>query len=261
MPGILKNKAIVITGSESLELKKHAELFPGRRGEGKKIEVLPLLFPDYIKIKLKKERLPSTVLEREFKNYLLTGGFPKSINSGKKFLKDLLSGFESESVKTGMDMETCYQIIHSLIKKMPSALSYQSIGNDIGVSYKTVEHYIKTIKYLYFLNIAYWKHNDQISFRKEKKIFFRDPFIYHAFSFWTGEKFLESALYEGVVQEHLFRKFGEIFYYRNRYEIDCLAGNFKIEVKAGKPHRRYPKNVKILDEEDLPGFLMGLGRE
>ncbi len=73
--GILKNKAIVITGSESLELKKHAELFPGRRGEGKKIEVLPLLFPDYIKIKLKKERLPSTVLEREFKNYLLTGGF------------------------------------------------------------------------------------------------------------------------------------------------------------------------------------------
>ncbi|RLJ06858.1 MAG: hypothetical protein DRP16_04505 [Candidatus Aenigmatarchaeota archaeon] len=100
--------------------------------------------------------------------------------------------------------------------------------------------------------------NKSLEIKFLKKIFFRDPFIYHAFSFWTGEKFLESALYEGIVQEHLYRRFGEIFYYRNKYEIDCLAGNFKVEVKAGKPHRRYPRNVLVLDEEDLPEFLMRL---
>ncbi len=65
---------------------------------------------------------------------------------------------------------------------------------------------------------------------------------------------------EWIVQEHLFRKFGEIYYYRNRYEIDCIAGDLKVEVKAGKPHRRYPKGVRVLGEEDLPWFLIELER-
>ena len=65
-------------------------------------------------------------------------------------------------------------------------------------------------------------------------------------------------LFEWIVQEHLFRKFGEIYYYRNSYEIDCIAGNLRVEVKAGKPHRRYPKNVTILSEEDIPRFLLEL---
>jgi len=30
----------------------------------------------------------------------------------------------------------------------------------------------------------------------------------------------------------------------------------KIEVKAGKPHRKYPKGVRILEEEEIPKFLI-----
>ena len=41
---------------------------------------------------------------------------------------------------------------------------------------------------------------------------------------------------ENIVQAHLYRKFCEIYYYRNKYEIDCIAGNLKVEVKAGKPY-------------------------
>jgi len=65
-------------------------------------------------------------------------------------------------------------------------------------------------------------------------------------------------LIENVVQEHLYRKFGEIYYYRNEYEIDCIANGLKIEVKAGKPHRRYPKDVIVLEEEEIPKFLIEL---
>jgi len=61
-----------------------------------------------------------------------------------------------------------------------------------------------------------------------------------------------------VVQEHLFRKFGEIYYFKNSYEIDCIAGNLKVEVKAGKPHRKYPRGVKVLEEQDIPRFLIEL---
>jgi len=57
---------------------------------------------------------------------------------------------------------------------------------------------------------------------------------------------------ENVVQEHIYRRFGEIYYHRNSYEIDCIAGNLKVEVKAGKPHRRYPRNVIVLRDENIP---------
>jgi len=40
--------------------------------------------------------------------------------------------------------------------------------------------------------------------------------------------------------------------FRNRYEIDCIAGDLKVEVKAGKPHWKYPRNVIVLDEGDIP---------
>jgi len=256
--GLLKNKVITVTGSASLKLKKHAEFFPGRTGYGGKIEVLSLSFPEYVRVKHKEKKLPDSLLTKEFKKYLTTGGFPLSINLGEKAYGDMLSAFESEFVKADLDIETCYQIISSLLEKIPSSLSYQAVGGDIGISYKTVEYYLKVLRYLYVLELAYWKHNNKISFRKEKKIFFRDPFLYHTFSFWTGKKFLDSALYEGVVQEHLLRKFGEIYYYRNYYEIDCIANKLKIEVKAGKPHRQYPRNVKVLEEEEIPKFLFDL---
>ncbi|MEM2192313.1 MAG: hypothetical protein QXG38_01710 [Candidatus Hadarchaeales archaeon] len=61
-----------------------------------------------------------------------------------------------------------------------------------------------------------------------------------------------------MVQSHLLRRFGEVFYYRNSYEVDCIAGDLKVEVKAGKPHRKYPRNVKILDENTLPIFLAAI---
>jgi predicted AAA+ superfamily ATPase len=57
------------------------------------------------------------------------------------------------------------------------------------------------------------------------------------------------------VQSHLKRKFGEVFYYRNSYEIDVIAGNLKIEIKSKRAHRNYPKDVIILDENNLPLFL------
>jgi hypothetical protein len=39
------------------------------------------------------------------------------------------------------------------------------------------------------------------------------------------------------------------------YEIDCIADSLRIEIEAGKPHRKYPKNVPVLDEENIPLFL------
>ena len=256
--GIFRNKVIIASGSATIKLRRHAELFPGRKGKGKTIEAMPLSFPEFVRVINKNKTPPPSKLQEIFKNYKLYGGFPNAINKKEKAFADIIDAFESEIAKLEYSIEMAFKIISSILSKIPSALSYQVIAKDIGISYKTVESYLEAFNGLFISNLAYWKDNSRISFRKEKKIFFRDPFIYHAFSFWTGTKFLESALYEGIVQEHLLRKYGEIYYYRNKYEIDCIANNLKVEVKAGKPYRRYPKNVVVLEEEDLPRFLIEL---
>ena len=111
---------------------------------------------------------------------------------------------------------------------------------------------------LFIVGVAYWKQGNKISFRKEKKIFLRDPYLAKTFSMILGVDTRKDYLYEWIVQEHLYRKYSEIYYWRNSYEIDCLAGNLKIEVEAGKPHRRYPRGVTVIDEEKLPLFLLDL---
>jgi predicted AAA+ superfamily ATPase len=253
--GLLKDCAIVVSGSLTLKVKKHAELFPGRVGFGKQIEVLPLSFPDFFnlfKLKPKEEEI-----RKAFQKYLTTGGFLGALEDPNTFMKEIIDATESEILKIGLSPKLAFEIFSSLLTKSPSAISYQTIAQDIGVDYKTVRNYLETFEDMYLIKIAYWK-GDTIKFRKEKKIFFRDPFLLRAASFWTSTNFLESALYEQIVQEHLFRKFGEIFYYKNRYEIDCIANELKIEVKAKKPHRKYPENVKVLDEKEIPLFLINL---
>jgi len=74
-------------------------------------------------------------------------------------------------------------------------------------------------------------------------------------SMWTNTEILDSALYEWIVQSHLKRRFGEVYYYRNSYEIDVIADNLKIEIKSKRAHKNYPKDIIVLDESNLPLFL------
>ena len=174
----------------------------------------------------------------------------------------MLNAIIGEIVRFGKSLEITKEVFASLISKMPSTLSFRTIAQGTsGYSYKTVQEYLEFFRDLYILDFAYLKQGSRVMYRKEKKIFFRDPLLLNVFSAWSNTPYLHSALVENVVQEHLYRKYGEIFYYRNSYEVDCVANDLKVEVKAGKPHRKYPKSVILLDEEEIPRFLMELNLE
>ena len=256
--GSFEDDIITVLGSSTLGIIKAPERFSGRKGRGKILEILPLSFPEFIEVhgyKKKEILYNSEILKELWEKYKVTGGFPRAINQKEDAFDTLISGIVSEIYKHKKSLGISQDILASLLTKIPSPLSYYSIAQDVGISHKTVREYIEFFKDSLLLELAYWKSNG-VNPRKEKKIFFRDPFILRAISFWTSTKFLESALYEGIVQEHLLRKFNEIYYFRNSFEIDCIAGDLKIEVKAGKPHRKYPRNVLILEEDDIPRFLV-----
>lgn len=254
--GALLRDVITVTGSSSLKIRRDVELFPGRRGHGSVVEVLPMTFPEYRKLidpdSVSKGRLLSL-----FKDYLRTGGFLSKINGVPA--SEMLWAYINESVRFGKSLEILKEIVASIFKTAPSPVSYRSLASyTSGYSYKVVQSYLEFLQGIYVVGQAYlW--NGGVKYRRERKFFFRDPLMAWILSSWSNQKFLESALYEWVVQEHVYRKYGQVYYYRNGYEVDVLADGLRVEVKAGKAHRRYPKGVLVLEEEDLPEFLMELG--
>ncbi|HII61303.1 ATP-binding protein [Pyrococcus horikoshii] len=259
--GLLENDVITVTGSSSLRVRRDIELFPGRRGGGKTLEVMPLSFPEYARVMgLKKHKLEGSKVIKLFEKYIQTGGFPGSINGFP--MEDLLGAYIGEFVRFGKSLEIAKEIFSALIRSAPSATSFRALAEmTSGYSYKVVQDYIEFFRDLYILGMAYLKQGNQVMYRREKKFFFRDPLLAKLFSLWSGTEIGKDALYEWIVQEHVFRKFGEIHYFRNSYEIDIIASDMKIEVKAGKAHRKYPRGVKVLEKEDVPFFLIELYNE
>ena len=258
--GEFQNVVITVSCSSTLKLTKIPEKFPGRRGKGKDIQVMPLSFPEFAQIKsgkTKEELLFDTSLTLSlFEDYLKVGGFPKSINNNPDSSQALIQGVLSEVYKAKMSAETVQNLIYSILDKIPSVLSFNSIASDLGISHNTVSEYIEFLKDIFVVGIAYLKRGEEVIKRKEKKVFFRDPFILRSMSLWVNKEFDESALLENVVQEHLLRKEGEVAYYKNSEEIDVVTKNYKIEVKKKRSHKSYPKDVIILDKDEIPFFLI-----
>ncbi|NJE11394.1 ATP-binding protein [Thermococcus sp. MAR1] len=256
--GLLENDVVTVTGSSSLKVKRDIELFPGRRGKGNTIDVMPLSFKEYVEVMgLKRPGLQGEKTLKLFEKYLKTGGFPGAINGLP--MDDLLGAYIGELVRFGKSLEIAKETFSAIIRSAPSATSFRALaGMTSGYSYKVVQDYIEFFVELYILGIAYLRQGEQVLYKREKKFFFRDPLLARLFSTWSGAELREEALYEWVIQEHLYRRFGKVYYYRNSYEVDATVGDLKVEVKAGKAHRRYPKNVIVLEKEDVPFFLLDI---
>lgn len=273
--GVFRRDVVIVTGSSSIRLRGEVELFPGRMGGGNEITVLPLSFRDYLEVMGLRIELPkgkergdhgkmdldtsillpqASRIKELFENYLKTGGFPLPINGDPKAEEQLIRSLEGEILRAGRSLDIARGVMSSLLRAAPSPISFNSIASTLSISHRTVREYVELLTGLMVLGQALFFEGVP-KFRKERKVFVRDPFLARAMSIWTTSEFLGSALYEWVIQEHLMRRFGSVYYWRDGYEVDVIADGLKVEVKAGKPHRRYPRGVKTLDKDDIPLFL------
>ncbi|MGC9105606.1 MAG: ATP-binding protein [Thermoprotei archaeon] len=259
--GELLKDVVIVSGSSSLGVVKAVERFPGRTGKGKEVLVLPLSFPEYVRV---KNHEPGEALGDPhlifalFEEYKARGGFPKSINGHPDAEEAVVKGLASEVYKAGKSLRHVQDVLGSVMDKIPSPFSYNAIASDVGVSHLTVQEYLEFLEDVFVLKLAFLKAGNVVQTRREKKAFFRDPFLYRALASWLNREVNEDALLEHVVQEHLYRAFGEVYYFKNDHEIDAIAGGLKVEVKKRRPHRAYHKGVEVLSEEEVPGFLLRL---
>jgi len=299
--GKLNKCSVVLSGSHSIDIKRSIEQLPGRGDEGKRhFVMLPLTFGQYLgavgkEIQLttdfKKDigllKLNLRHLNKEYRNYLLTGGFLKAINelftTGEildstydVYLKWVIGDLAKWDLKEGFSK----QIIRRIIESYISELSWSSIksGTDVD-SHHTTAKYINAIEEMFVLNIVYkMDFNKKIpDFPKSKKIYFSDPFIFSTCHKWvystennfqTYQEYLDNnvdKLSEGVLLNHLiniiYRRIKSniydykdmIYYWKNKSntkEIDLVYKDIAFELK-------YKNKIKDSDYKALKEFKKG----
>ena len=295
--GKLDKCAVILSGSHSIDIKRSVEQLPGRGDEGKRhFIMLPLTFNEYLTaiekdIKLTRDfekniallKLNSKMFDKEYRNYLLTGGFLKIINefcmTGKIldtsydiYLKWIIGDLAKWELKENFSK----QIIRKIIESYTSELSWSSIKSKTDIdSHHTISKYVNAIEEMFVFNIIHkMDFNKKIpDFPKSKKVYFSDPFIMAACYKWaygieenfiSYQKYLDSnmdKLSEGILLNHLINIFYKkvksniydykdvIYYWKNKSktkEIDFVYKNIGFEVKYQE--KIGPGDYKTLNE-------------
>ena len=251
--GELRSDVITVTGSISLTVGRHFETFGGRRGNGKTIGVMPLSFHEYYNL-FYDEFFPSKG-EEVFENYIETGGYLAYLNGALK-VEELVGFLKADLKALDRSTDLARDVMGAILDKAPSPTSFNAIAKVVGISPHTARDYVELFEAFHvLLQVLYLGGDGKVYPRKERKLILRDPLIVRAMELWTRRRIDKAVLYEWLVQEHLYRKFGEVYYYRNSYEVDAIAGTLKVEVKSRERRGRYPRDVRVLKGPEVPGFL------
>ncbi len=280
--GLFKNDVITITGSTSIALRGNIETFPGRREFGVDVTLLPpLSFQSYIKA-LRPEISAEPGWYEEirdlFEKYLVTGGFPLSINSyfnlgtiTSDVYKSYIDWVIYDVKRVDKDERLLKEILSVLLEKAGSRISYNSIAKDLGISHRTVSEYINLLSRMFLITVLNYVdvNTGSKDYRKLMKIHFIDPFIYRVISLWTGVKVPdEPIIVEGVVASHLAR-ISDVGYTTvgNReidiitlsdftgYEVKYGRGSERLGVKAGRMKRVITISKDVEDVDVTPAHI------
>lgn len=257
--GRLKKTALLITGSNILDLKFSSERMPGRRGAVYPwdIEFLPLNFSEYLTL-VKPDIQTSSYFKalgflaeyrKFFTDYLLTGGFPIAINQfyqqgyiNPAVYEIFLSWIEGDLHKTGKSEEVAYRLIERLFLHLTTPTSYYKLAKESGLaSHATVADYLEILEKMFVvLSLPYFSLAEkEVKHRKNQKFYFADPFIFNAlrtkikgflhnpFNYSQEAIVTEEerpALIENAVALHLHRLYSKLYYGQStKKEIDFVG--------------------------------------
>lgn len=265
-----RDKTVYVTGSSSAELKK--ETFPGR---DIRIEhFMPLSFRAFCGVfgsenlrkeiaraeaALSVEELHGTAkkllfyfgeAEGLFNRYMQCGGFPRSMYESLENHKIPEETYEvywnwlvSDVAKLGMSERITSSVLLGALKNYGTRFSLNSVAKEMEIgSHVTIRDYLEVLESLFVLRSVFPidLRKGTEAFGRMRKVYFIDPFLFHVFKkrlagMETKEEEMP-RLVEGIVAEHLIRKFSRTFYYSQKKEVDFYVKNHDcgIEVKWQK---------------------------
>lgn len=258
------NIQIYITGSSAKLLSK--EIATSLRGRTISYEIFPFSFKEYLGFKNIDIDLYSSKSLSFIKNalelYLVDGGFAETIEEENFISRKILSDYLELIVYK--DIVDRYNITNrSLLKhlnkycftNMATLISFTKLYNEFKslgfkVSKDTIFNYISHLEDAYTLfTVPIYRNSIKEEQRNPKKIYAIDNGFKKIYDYAISDDL--SKLYENIVFLHLRRQTKEIYYFKEKQEVDFYA---KIE---GKTHI-VNVSFKITDEKTRKREITGL---
>lgn len=254
---IAGESCFLLTGSNAIDLKKGSERLPGRRGKhGEDLFFMPLDFREYVKLidpDWYRDHAKDTAvilntmggrLREYLDKYLITGGIPLVINEYEDngnippYIHELYySWIVGDLLKEGKNEQIFRELMDSLILSYSTCVSWDSLAKRSSVkSHVTMASYIEVLSNIFviFQSYFYDVHRRITVHRKNKKIYFHDPFILNVLTSKRNIKVDKEKVIEGVVGSVLKRKemLKELHYSSGQKETDfVIPPETGIEVK------------------------------
>ncbi|MEX2723075.1 MAG: ATP-binding protein [Candidatus Freyarchaeota archaeon] len=216
---------------DHVEAKEFSDALKRLKGSLEKVKIdLKLSLDEMYKavnsvIPFKKE------LEYLFRIYLTTGGFPEVINrylrsrfiQGKGYIDSTLAEIFVRNVLgdiTGQGRQETFavQMLKEIIDKYGTKYTFSKLARDIETTHITAIDYLELLEDSFILTVlhAYDFNKQELKFKGLKKVYFQDPFIFHAlksslFGVDVNDVITEvseneellSKIVEGIVTSHL----------------------------------------------------------
>lgn len=241
-----ENTKVVVSGSESLFIRKEAkETLGGRIYEFK---IKPLTFMEYLGFKGKKEELkPVNLYEKElkrlFREYTKTLGFPELVGTTDR---EIIRKYIQENVVEKIiyrDLETLLHtrataklesILKILMENPGQVIKIQDLSSELGLTRQTLSNYLTYLEKAFLVKKLYnYSENQRKTERKLKRYY---PTVLSAAMLFDETTRTRSQVFEWTLANQL-----EIdFFWRDQYknEVDFILtpedGIVPVEAKYGK---------------------------
>lgn len=290
--GLLKNSLTLLTGSSLLDLKFGSEFLSGRRGNFAFPDIFyyPLNFRQFVqtvepKFDINQNNLELSYhlpkLQKIFSDYLLTGGFMTAINDyyqtgriKQSFYETFLSWIENDLHKARRSEKTAYDLIANIFRTLTTQISFTSLARDTNLaSQLAIQEYLDILEKMFLLFTLEAKVVEQNKRdpRKNKKIYFTDPFIFNVLYIKTHELMGDSfaqirdalktqmpIVAENMValdlKQHIPNLYwgksakGEIDFITSKRELFEVKYQEKIDLSLYYEHKNF-KNLKIISKK------------
>jgi predicted AAA+ superfamily ATPase len=297
--GSLESTTLILSGSDSAILREAMKRFAGRRGRSAQVDFVfhPLGFAETVTLKAPElsgwvaacQDADYTIdspddqeclqqLEVLFDEYLLHGGYLTAI-------ADMLRGGRIEAatfrtyaewlrgdiLKHHKQEKYLLEVLRGMMKTYASQVSWVSLAKELSIKHhKTVSDYVAILEDMHAVIVqeALAEHTMSAAPKKAKKLYFEDPFIYHAVETMLGKINPEStpALVESVAVAHFCRKYGKTYYIKGaKGEVDVAylqdGTFFPVEIKWTTQIRPEElKQVMLYDNSLILGRQRAPGR-
>jgi len=247
------NLQLYITGSSSKLLS--SEIATSLRGRTITYEIFPFSFKEYLRHKEIEVNLYSSksisFIKNAFNSYLIDGGFAETFDETpdvqKRILKDYLDLIVYKDVVeryTIKNQSLLKHLIKYMFVNMGTLISVNKLYNDYkSQGYKigkdTLQDYLSYLQEAYTLfTTPIYRNSVREEQRNPKKLYAIDNGFKKLFSISLSDDY--SKLYENLAFLHLRRKSSEVYYFKEKQEVDLYV----------RTDREYLVNVSYAIEDE-----------